>query len=252
MYLTIEERIERLQGNLNLYEKQPWYKERGNEFRKVYDYVERFDTGNVQGYFGLRNDKPERLDVQFSGSNESLDWLFNFLFKLVSPKEVKSKTPYERVNPAIKVHLGFLELYMLVRDQILRKAKDFKEIVCVGHSLGGALATLAAIDIQNNVQKDIACLPFSSPKVGNKEFVESFNRRIPNTWLYYYGDDTVVRMPPSLPFFPQYQHVGEVIEVPGAIRWLPTRWLTLLTSWPIDHYPDYLLDAMKKAYLPKT
>ena len=58
------------------------------------------------------------------------------------------------------------------------------QIFVTGHSLGGALATLASYDIQQAVQHmpvkvDVACYTFGSPRVGNHAFARDVARDYP-------------------------------------------------------------------------
>ena len=62
--------------------------------------------------------------------------------------------------------------------------RDFT-ILLTGHSLGGALATLAAYDIRRelNVPRcSIVCYTFGAPRVGNYTFAHDYNQMVPNTW----------------------------------------------------------------------
>ena len=49
----------------------------------------------------------------------------------------------------VRAHRGFVKLYAELRPRVLRLAKEDPgmPVVCCGHSLGGALATLAALDL---------------------------------------------------------------------------------------------------------
>ncbi len=52
-----------------------------------------------------------------------------------------------------------------------------------GHSLGGALATLAAYDLKNvaakhNLDVQVSCYTYGAPRVGNHAFAEDFDRII--------------------------------------------------------------------------
>ena len=54
-------------------------------------------------------------------------------------------------------------------------------LVCAGHSLGGALAQLAANDIARGAQQqllraEITCYTFGSPRVGNHAFAAEYNQ----------------------------------------------------------------------------
>ena len=60
--------------------------------------------------------------------------------------------------------------------------------MAAGHSLGGALATLAAYDIrkqlQNNQQSNtqVVCYTFAAPRTGNHAFAREYNAAVPDTW----------------------------------------------------------------------
>ena len=56
-----------------------------------------------------------------------------------------------------------------------------------GHSLGGALATLAAYDFRkaardNGVDLRVACYTFGAPRVGNHAFAKEFNAIVNDCW----------------------------------------------------------------------
>ena len=55
-----------------------------------------------------------------------------------------------------------------------------------GHSLGGALASLAAFDIQRHCPclnpMDVSCYTFGAPRVGNHAFARQYDATVPDTW----------------------------------------------------------------------
>ena len=57
-----------------------------------------------------------------------------------------------------------------------------------GHSLGGALATLAAYDIRKQLQAsskqdvEVMCYSFGAPRTGNHAFAADYNHVVPDTW----------------------------------------------------------------------
>ncbi len=55
-----------------------------------------------------------------------------------------------------------------------------------GHSLGGALATLAALDARracpDATKLDISCYTFGAPRTGNHAFAREYNKAVPDTW----------------------------------------------------------------------
>lgn len=70
------------------------------------------------------------------------------------------------------VHSGFNDTYRSFRAQIMgwfEKNRDITSVHCVGHSLGAALATLAADDL-SRYGKSVALYTFGSPRVGTDSY----------------------------------------------------------------------------------
>jgi len=59
-------------------------------------------------------------------------------------------------------------------------------VFAVGHSLGGALASLAAFDIRRHCPclkpMDVSCYTFGAPRVGNHAFARQYDATVPDTW----------------------------------------------------------------------
>lgn len=77
-----------------------------------------------------------------------------------------------------KVHSGFLDMYMSMRDQLLASIRDARPArVCVtGHSLGGALAQLTTVDLCTRypgLEVDTIC--FGCPRVGDAEYTRGLD-----------------------------------------------------------------------------
>ena len=63
--------------------------------------------------------------------------------------------------------------------------RPIKHIVVCGHSLGGALATLAAVQFGREFPDAIiTCVSFGSPRVGNGEFCEYFNKCVKGSYRF--------------------------------------------------------------------
>ncbi|AUF82676.1 class 3 lipase [Tetraselmis virus 1] len=85
-----------------------------------------------------------------------------------------------RDTPAT-VHKGFNELYNQVHPSVVSILEEYKptRVVFCGHSLGGALATLAAaITAVENPDTVVDCYTFGSPQVGDQLFVNTFNENV--------------------------------------------------------------------------
>lgn len=70
-------------------------------------------------------------------------------------------------------------------------------VYVAGHSLGGALATLASIDLKMNLKlPDVRLISFGSPRVGNAVFAEWFQKSIGPHWRFTHNQDIVPSLPP--------------------------------------------------------
>jgi len=93
-----------------------------------------------------------------------------------------------------KVHVGFYKAYDSVKDQI----GDFRrnKVIFTGHSLGGALAQVAAIERSNlNPWINIQVYTYGSPRVFNKKGAASFNKEIKDCFHFVANNDIVPRVP---------------------------------------------------------
>ncbi|CAJ1401946.1 unnamed protein product [Effrenium voratum] len=109
-----------------------------------------------------------------SGVESSANWASNFDGALT---DLDPDTYNEMAtNTKPQVRKGFQDAYRLVKPKILEwlQARDGHVRVRVaGHSLGGALATLAAVHLKSFVHVE-AVVTFGCPRVGAKNFVELY------------------------------------------------------------------------------
>jgi predicted lipase len=183
--------------------------------------------------------------IVFRGTDGLFEWISNFQF-------FKRDIPYEGTNPKIKVHSGFMDQYRFIRDYVHDSVEAFinkggKQIIISGHSRGAATATLCAVDIQfvYGDRLEIACVPVASPRVGNREFKRSYDKRVPDTYRYVYRNDIVTKVPTLCMGF---VHVAKKL-------WLsePKRRNKILYFWKYllgdhkDHYPEKYADDMEES-----
>lgn len=105
-----------------------------------------------------------------------------------------------------KVHRGFATAYHSIAPELYRLVRDAKRLVITGHSLGGALATLAADDLAELGWPNLTVITFGSPRVGNGPFARSYNEKLEsNTLRWVNAGDPVPHIPWVLG---TYRHVG--------------------------------------------
>lgn len=94
-------------------------------------------------------------------------------------------------NCAQVVHAGFSHTFDSMVPELTRYISTLKKpphtIHCVGHSLGGALATLTADWISHNkLAPNVKLYTFGSPRVGTPQFASQLTKKI--------GDDNIFRV----------------------------------------------------------
>lgn len=161
--------------------------------------------GEVAGRVWLFNDRT--LFVVFRGTASLTDAFIN--------SQLYRSEVFTRMG---KVHGGFFLRMRGMKEQIdniiVSKTLSFDRIVFAGHSLGGAVAVLAALQYAHSrAATRIEVVTFGSPKVGNLTFGKYFNFYIKSHTRVVVHDDPVVKLPPRIL---GYEHApgGCVVNLP--------------------------------------
>jgi hypothetical protein len=158
--------------------------------------------------FLVREQATGSLLVVIRGTLVVEEWLKNF---------TAVPSPYEFVPDLGHVHLGFQVVYASVRSSVINALQGqppAARITLVGHSLGGAITTLAAPDLLINLQRPLVDVcTVGAPRVGKQNFRERFNERITDCFRVTNRLDIVPHLPTVAAL---WRHVGEEIEVSGT------------------------------------
>ncbi|HYF37424.1 MAG TPA: lipase family protein, partial [Prosthecobacter sp.] len=127
----------------------------------------------------------------------------------------------KKIAPDVFVHQGFHEAYLAIdapfADLVTAAARDDKPVWLTGHSLGGALATLAAYHHQKKIH---GLYTFGSPRVGNAGFVKSLSEGLTNIWRFVHHRDVIPALPPEgPPGTRRYVHAGRAKWISGRQTW---------------------------------
>ncbi|GMH35264.1 hypothetical protein BSKO_03132 [Bryopsis sp. KO-2023] len=126
---------------------------------------------------------------------------------------IRKTGPLQSVQGTMKAHKGFLDAYRSVEpcvrdvvDCLTGGSSDWKVYV-TGHSLGGALATLCALDLvtRETSGPSVEVATYGSPRVGNLPFSRACNILLTEDWRVSSKNDPIVGLPPNS----HYHHVGE-------------------------------------------
>ncbi|SMN12824.1 Putative lipase [Bathymodiolus heckerae thiotrophic gill symbiont] len=118
-----------------------------------------------------------------------------------------------------KVESGFYQIYTSTeescspQDKILNflKARQIKgNIYVTGHSMGGALAVLNALDIAKNTKyKEPILYSFAGPRTGSPNYASIYDNAIAHSWRVVNSNDKIPDLPLKDILGYHYQHVKQ-------------------------------------------
>eukprot|EP01062_Namystynia_karyoxenos_P032298 TRINITY_DN2381_c1_g1_i6.p1 TRINITY_DN2381_c1_g1~~TRINITY_DN2381_c1_g1_i6.p1 ORF type:complete len:2414 (+),score=543.24 TRINITY_DN2381_c1_g1_i6:70-7311(+) len=127
-----------------------------------------------------------------------------------------------------RVHAGFMHAWKLLEPAVLHEvrrecpADDPRPLYVTGHSLGGALATLAAFSISwkmygwapgNEPLKEVRCYTFGCPMAGNLAFTAIYEQAVPESFMVAVDGDPVPQIPCCLCTCTSYRHAGTYVHL---------------------------------------
>ncbi|NJO39951.1 MAG: lipase family protein [Cyanobacteria bacterium CRU_2_1] len=204
----------------------------------------------------------EKIIVGFRGSETVLeDWITDFKIR-------KTSSPCGNVHRGFKAALnpiwtGIEETIEQLRDPLPQRKQQ--TLWFTGHSLGGALATMATAFCKFNEQPIVVngLYTYGQPRVGSEKFAANFNAAFKGqTFRFVNNNDVVTRVPPSIC---DYSHVGQLkyfnqigeFKSDADLGWWSTFWDRLdghLESFhrrSPDSIDDHrLIFGKEKGYIP--
>lgn len=186
--------------------------------------------------------------VAFRGTESIKDWM-------TDAKVRKVTTEHPEFYGQFKLHCGFRDAFKSVLPQLhaLTNEQDFfnshRPVYFTGHSLGGALAVIAAICFTGTIG---GVITFGQPRVGDGDFAETYSKILGyKTTRVVNGLDAVTLMPPWLMGDRHFDSevifidsAGEVLVNPHPVTrvishafcvvkdWMHIRWVTI-GGWSI-------------------
>lgn len=113
-----------------------------------------------------------------------------------------------KTTGGVAVHRGFYEQFKGILPEVDKLYKGHLAgggfLMCTGHSLGSAVAALAALYYGSQYPKQVAYIGFGTPRVGNGAFAKMFDGAVLDRTRVINGRDPVGKVPPPV----GYTHVG--------------------------------------------
>lgn len=195
---------------------------------KHVNYATHFNNGHINGYILLQDGI---VYIFIAGTDDVKDIITDMR---VAPSRFNGEAD------DVKVHVGFEQAYRDIKDTLEKYTIDEQKVIIAGHSMGGAIATLAAYKISKYVP-DVTCVTFGCPRVGNRAFVKSFNNLITDSYRFVYRNDIVTEVPK---LFWWYRHVDTLYQSKRK-RWFAF-FIQKVVDHPMDNYIDGIHDNMWK------
>lgn len=153
-----------------------------------------------------RDDDKKCICVRFKGTTSFKDVIIDLLFWTSRVKAFDGAD--------WKVHYGFKKAYYSCRDLVLDKCyelyQDGDTFLVYGHSLGGAMALLAAEDIGWHFKTKVRCITWGAPRVtSQKKGVTAIGKYFTDdSFNFEFGSDLI----PVIQFWfkknPKATHIG--------------------------------------------
>jgi hypothetical protein len=180
---------------------------------------------NTQAYLATNEN---HIVVAFRGTESptSLDGLKDCLLTdaanlLVLP-EGDLGTDFVAAGVGARFHLGFIRALAAIWDPLFsavdaERKKNERPIWITGHSLGGALAKLAAWRFKRKFVPIHQVYTFGAPMIGNVQAAAAFDRELPDRIFRYVNfPDPVPKLPTISLIANHYGHCGKEILL-GAV-----------------------------------
>ena len=155
---------------------------------------------------------PDYWLVTFRGSSSIRNWITDADF--VRAVLVTGATG------CCRVHAGFEQALSSILAAIIRAlggcggVRTNKPIFLGGHSLGGSLAILAALELVRNGFRVAQVYTFGQPRVGNGDFCALYNAALgDSTYRMVYQEDIVPRIPHFPAWHDPYRHCGQEVFI---------------------------------------
>ena len=172
----------------------------------------------------------EYLCMVFRGTDEPRDWIDN-------------ANAFSTEKLFGEFHKGFWdateEIWPYLYAEYQKKYRETKRpLFITGHSLGGAMATIAAARLIHLDKPFISVYTFGQPRVMKRDTARIFNVECGTRFFRFLNNNDIVpRLPPR---FMEYSHVGTFLYISkeGEIHPDPGYWFKLIDK--IDGYKEAL------------
>ncbi|MEL6814555.1 MAG: lipase family protein [Cyanobacteria bacterium J06598_3] len=194
----------------------------------------------------------EFMVLAFRGSQEPQDWTTNFTTQLrnftVRKDGVTGVSSYKG-----RVHTGFFLAWAIIEKSVLaqmqrwrkdlaKEGKTLPPLYITGHSLGGALATMAAAALVDHNIAVAGVYTFGQPRVGDRTFVSQLNQNTGGrVYRFVNNNDIVPHVPPPFSIWNPTRLYGHV----GTAKYFDSKGVIIANYKFATRFADYTIGLLK-------
>lgn len=238
------------------YEDKSYVREICQRWGIVDDNNLRYFNSRVQDTQAFMLKTDHFIVLAFRGSQELKDWQTNFSTRLKKFNLGTTMEPLQEdiTPPRGQVHRGFQTAWESVEGNVIRQLRKWNgdqspslPLFITGHSLGGALATVAAASLTKQHFSVQGLYTFGQPRVGDLIFAAEMRLMLDGKVFRFVNNNDIVPHipPPYLPWNPfrLYVHVGQRI-------YFDFRGNMYLHPNPIFRFIDFLVGLLRDTFEP--
>ena len=182
---------------------------------------------NTQVYVATNADQ---IVIAFRGSENPAtldglkDWLLTNAVNMLVVPEGRIGTDFMAAGVGARFHLGFMSALAEVWDPLKAAvdeelAKQERTVWVTGHSLGGAIATLAAWRLEQQFVTVEGVYTFGAPMIGNELAARAYEQQFAGRSFRFIDDGDLVPWLPTMSFVTnQYVHVPKEVSLGSALQ----------------------------------
>jgi len=148
---------------------------------------------DVQGYIGILPSQ-NTINILIRGTSSVINWVDDFQINLVpyeSFPECNCKVHYGFYNSALRV---LIQTYNIIK-QLVNQYPTYR-IIFSGHSYGAAVSQLLSMEIIKYCYS-LQIYNYGQPRVGDKNYSQFVNQKIPEIYRVVHNKDIVPHVPPN-------------------------------------------------------
>jgi len=161
------------------------------------------DSGRVPFYYVAHDPATKSIVVAHEGTNKAK--FQSILIDMKLKQTNLNTTLLPQAGKGVKVHHGFQGAFSLTSDLVLAEVRaalvstGVTKVLVTGHSLGGAIATMDAVMLKQQLGPSISvsATVFAIPRVGNQAWADLVDSTLDSSYMFVTNQNDPVSLVPA-------------------------------------------------------